>query len=74
MRFKLCNIDVCLLQRNLEDKSVYDEIIRLGRRCEIVYLDISVQSTAKEAMDKVLQKFSRIDILVNNAGIQKRSP
>lgn len=46
----------------------------MGRRCEIVYLDIGIQSTIQAAIDVVIAKFSRIDILVNNAGIQRRNP
>ncbi|GAA5813813.1 hypothetical protein MFLAVUS_007300 [Mucor flavus] len=66
--------DVCLLQRNVDDKSLCNLITEMGRRCEIVYLDIGIQSTIQAAIDGVIAKFSRIDILVNNAGIQRRNP
>ncbi|KAG2213095.1 hypothetical protein INT47_011244 [Mucor saturninus] len=66
--------DVCLLQRNVEDKSVYDLIVSMGRQCEVIYLDISIQSTLQPAIDQVIHRFSKIDILVNSAGIQKRRP
>lgn len=65
-------VDVCLLQRNLEDTAVRDEIRALGRRAEIVHLDISDQASVRTVIDRVLQVFPTLDILVNNAGIQKR--
>lgn len=65
---------MCLLQRNVQDKSVHDLIVAMGRQCEVIYLDISIQSTLQPAIDQVIDKFSKIDILVNNAGIQKRRP
>ncbi|KAI8085235.1 2-deoxy-D-gluconate 3-dehydrogenase [Thamnidium elegans] len=66
--------DVCLLQRNIDDKKLYNLITEMGRHCEIVYLDIGIQTTIQAAIDGVIAKFSRIDILVNNAGIQRRNP
>lgn len=65
--------DVCLFQRSVEDKSIYNLIVAMGRKCEIVYLDIGIQSTLQPGIDQVIQKFSKIDILVNNAGIQRRN-
>ncbi|KAI8141886.1 2-deoxy-D-gluconate 3-dehydrogenase [Fennellomyces sp. T-0311] len=64
--------DVCLLQRNTDDVKVRDEIRALGRRAEVVLLDVSRQETVRDVMDRVLAIFPRVDILVNNAGIQRR--
>lgn len=64
--------DVCLLQRDTNDTRLRDEIRTLGRRAEIVQLDISDQSSVRTAIGRVLETFSTLDILVNNAGIQKR--
>ncbi|ORZ00572.1 2-deoxy-D-gluconate 3-dehydrogenase [Syncephalastrum racemosum] len=64
--------DVCLLQRDTSDTRLRDEIRALGRRAEIVQLDISNQSSVRTAISRVLETFSTLDILVNNAGIQKR--
>ncbi|KAI8639122.1 2-deoxy-D-gluconate 3-dehydrogenase [Parasitella parasitica] len=67
--------DVCLLQRNTQDLSVYTEIIALGRQCHIVFLDANDQSSIQNCIPSVLSKFDgRLDILVNNAGIVKRKP
>ncbi|KAI7881317.1 2-deoxy-D-gluconate 3-dehydrogenase, partial [Lichtheimia hyalospora FSU 10163] len=64
--------DVCLLQRNLEDIVLRDEIRALGRRAEIVHLDISDPASVRTVIDRTLQVFPTLDILVNNAGIQRR--
>lgn len=61
-----------MLQRNLEDTTVRDEIRALGRRAEIVHLDVSDQASVRTVIDRTLQVFPTLDILVNNAGIQKR--
>ncbi|CAO3649142.1 unnamed protein product [Mucor fragilis] len=67
--------DVCLLQRNIQDLSVYNEIVALGRQCHIVPLDVNDQASVKACIPLVLEKFDdKLDILVNNAGITKRSP
>lgn len=66
--------DVCLLQRNVDDHSVRDQIRALGRRAEIVYLDVTDQASVRAVIDRVLEIFPTIDILVNNAGIQRRYP
>lgn len=49
-----------------------DEIRALGRRAEIVHLDVSDQASVRTVIDRILQVFPTLDILVNNAGIQKR--
>lgn len=68
-------LDVCLLQRNTQDLSVYNEIVALGRQCHIVPLDVNDQASVKNCIPLVLEKFNdRLDILVNNAGITKRNP
>ncbi|KAI7854699.1 2-deoxy-D-gluconate 3-dehydrogenase [Circinella umbellata] len=64
--------DICLLQRNIEDFKVRDEIRALGRKAEIVYLDVSKQESVRDVVDRILAVFPRLDILVNNAGIQRR--
>ncbi|KAG2206202.1 hypothetical protein INT46_002978 [Mucor plumbeus] len=67
--------DVCLLQRNTDDLSVYNDIIALGRQCHIVSLDVNDQSSVRSCIKLVLEKFNnKLDILVNNAGITKRNP
>ncbi|KAI9488986.1 2-deoxy-D-gluconate 3-dehydrogenase [Zychaea mexicana] len=64
--------DICLLQRNVEDYKVRDEIRALGRKAEIVYLDVSEQESVRDVVERILAVFPTLDILVNNAGIQRR--
>ncbi|KAG0167950.1 hypothetical protein DFQ30_005454 [Apophysomyces sp. BC1015] len=66
--------DVCLLQRDVNNKEVQNAIKAIGRRCEIVYLDIADQDSVNKAMDGILSVFPTLDILVNNAGVQRRHP
>ncbi|KAI9319041.1 2-deoxy-D-gluconate 3-dehydrogenase [Dichotomocladium elegans] len=66
--------DICLLQRNLDDTDTRDAIRALGRRAEIVHLDVLDPASVRSAIDRVLEVFPTLDILVNNAGITKRHP
>lgn len=54
---------------------VREEIRRSGNTAIVIKGNVSLKSTGKKIVDKVLDKFSRLDILVNNAGIrgEKRS-
>lgn len=54
--------------------SVRDDIVALGRRCEIVVGDISVPVTSERMTQVCLDSFGKIDILVNNAGVNSRFP
>lgn len=72
---KVCQhvfLDICLLQRNVEDVHVRDSIRALGRRAEIIHFDASDQASVRTVMDRILQVFPTLDILVNNAGIALR--
>ncbi len=47
------------------------DITALGRESLPLLLDVTSFSKVEEAINKILDKFSKIDILVNNAGITK---
>jgi 3-oxoacyl-[acyl-carrier protein] reductase len=47
------------------------EIEALGRRCLALQLDVTNYAKVEEAINKILDKFTKVDILVNNAGITK---
>ncbi|KAH8556754.1 2-deoxy-D-gluconate 3-dehydrogenase [Umbelopsis sp. PMI_123] len=64
--------DIALLQRDLSNTAVRDEIRALGRKCEVLPLDISDHESCVKAIPAVLETMGDIDILVNNAGVQKR--
>jgi len=66
------SLDIALLQRDLSNTEVRDEIRALGRKCELLHLDIADHESCVKAIPAVLETMGDIDILVNNAGIQKR--
>ncbi|CAO3696819.1 unnamed protein product [Umbelopsis ramanniana] len=64
--------DIALLQRDVANTEVRDEIRALGRKCEVLHLDIADHESCTKAIPAVLETMGDIDILINNAGIQKR--
>ena len=57
---------------NLEKASVTaKEVEALGRKALALELNVTDSKRVDEAVNKILDKFSKIDILVNNAGITK---
>ncbi|KAI8088971.1 2-deoxy-D-gluconate 3-dehydrogenase [Halteromyces radiatus] len=64
--------DIVLLQRDINNTTVYDAIKALGRQCYIVAYDSSDPSSVRTVIDRVLQVVPTFDILVNNAGITRR--
>ncbi|MFA4984061.1 MAG: 3-oxoacyl-[acyl-carrier-protein] reductase [Candidatus Omnitrophota bacterium] len=64
--------DVVIGDVNLaKAEATQKEIEALGRRSLAVELDVTAYSKVGEAINKILDKFTKIDILVNNAGITK---
>jgi len=43
--------------------------IQSGERLESVPGDTSLESTAKQAMEKIIERFGQLDALINNAGV-----
>lgn len=54
--------------------AVRDNIVAMGRKCEIVAGDISDPETSARMAQACLDAFGKIDILVNNAGVNSRFP
>ncbi len=65
--------DVVIVFRSAAKEAdlVADEIAKKGRQSCAVQADVAVFNQAKDVVDKVIARFSRLDILVNNAGITK---
>lgn len=62
--------DVALVARR-EDRlaSVAADIVKLGRRAEIVIGDVTDGETRQSALDVAKEKLGGLDVLVNNAGV-----
>jgi len=64
--------DIVIWDINIEEaQKASRDIEALGRRSLAQAVDVSNFSKAEEAVNKILDKFTKIDILVNNAGITK---
>ncbi len=61
-RLALMDLDWPILQETARAIGNRDRVIPLP-------VDVSAESSAREAMEAVLQEYGRVDILVNNAGI-----
>ncbi len=51
-----------------------DCILRQGRKCETVAVDVAAPGAAEMLVGKAVNALGRLDILVNNAGIIRRAP
>ena len=64
--------DVVISDINLEKAmQTSREIEGIGRRSLAVELNVTDYTKVEEALNKILDKFTKVDILVNNAGITK---
>jgi 3-oxoacyl-[acyl-carrier protein] reductase len=64
--------DVVISDVNLEKATqTSKEIEGLGRKSMAVELNVTDYAKVEEALNKILDKFTKVDILVNNAGITK---
>jgi len=64
--------DIVIWDINIEEaQKASRDIEALGRRSLAQAVDVSNFSKAEEAVNKILDKFTKVDILVNNAGITK---
>ena len=55
-------------------ESTCDQIQSFGGVAHAISGDLSKPATARELVDKTLERFGRIDILINNAGTIRRAP
>jgi len=64
--------DIVVADVNLEEaQKTAAEIEGLGRRSMAISVDVTDYALVEEAVNKILDKFTKLDILINNAGITK---
>jgi 3-oxoacyl-[acyl-carrier protein] reductase len=64
--------DIALGDVNAEEmQKTGADIESLGRKCLSLALDVTKPESAEEAVNKILDKYTKVDILVNNAGITR---
>lgn len=70
--FAKAGADVAVADVNLEEaENTTKEIESLGRKSIALSMDVTDYAKVEEAVNKILDKFTKLDILVNNAGITK---
>ena len=64
--------DIVIADVNLEEaQKTAGEIEGLGRKSMAISVDVTDYAKVEEAVNKILDKFTKLDILINNAGITK---
>ena len=64
--------DIAVADVNLEEaQKTAVEIEGLGRKSMAISVDVTDYVKVEEAVNKILDKFTKLDILINNAGITK---
>ena len=64
--------DIVVADVNIEEaKKTALDIEQLGRRSLALEMDVTDYTKVEDAVNKILDKFTKVDILVNNAGITK---
>jgi 3-oxoacyl-[acyl-carrier protein] reductase len=64
--------DIIIADVNLEEaQKTAGEIEGLGRKSMAISVDVTDYTKVEEAVNKILDKFTKLDILINNAGITK---
>ncbi|WP_413722440.1 SDR family oxidoreductase [Sodalis sp. RH24] len=59
-------------QRGAEDTA--GEVLKLGRKAQVLQLDLTQLPAAAEVIDQFSRSFGRLDMLVNNAGASAGAP
>ncbi len=65
------DVAVAYHSRQVEAQSLANEIGARGRRCLLVHVEVTDESSVQAMVATARQHFGRIDIFVSNAGIQK---
>lgn len=68
------DIAITCLTSQADARQTQATIQALGRRCEIIAVDLSLPDAATRVYDAVTSHFSRLDVLVNNASVFDATP
>jgi 3-oxoacyl-[acyl-carrier protein] reductase len=72
LTFAAQGADIIVADVNLEEaQKTAAEIEGMGRKAMALSVDVTSFEKVEEALNKILDKFTKVDILVNNAGITK---
>src|SRR5690554_130490 len=63
------DIAIAYLSETDDAEITRGEVEKLGRQCLLIKGDLSVEENCKKAIEKTIQKFSKLDILINNAAL-----
>ncbi len=63
------DIAIAYLSETDDAKATQKEIREMGKECLLIRGDLSKEVNCKKAVDKTIDKFSKLDILVNNAAL-----
>ena len=63
------DIAIAYLSETDDAGTTRDEVEKMGRQCLLVKGDLSREENCKKAVEKTIQKFSKLDILINNAAL-----
>ena len=63
------DIAIAYLSETDDAKATQKEIREMGKECLLIRGDLSKEANCKKAVEKTIDKFSKLDILVNNAAL-----
>ena len=63
------DIAIAYLSETDDAGTTRDEVEKMGRQCLLAKGDLSREENCKKAVEKTIQKFSKLDILINNAAL-----
>ncbi|MDF2556906.1 MAG: short-chain dehydrogenase/reductase [Bacillales bacterium] len=64
------DIVIVYLNENEDAKVTEQEVLKLGKRCLKIPLDLKQEENSQKVVDMTLKEFGKIDILINNAAVQ----
>lgn len=63
------DISIAYLSETEDANTTKKEVEKLGRKCLLVKGDLAKEANCKKAVEKTIEKFSKLDIVINNAAL-----